>query len=76
MAIRYLRQMSSKGDTVLKTWDTETVSPDQLKAIENEFNAKTKAGYFAADITDGKNEIITTFNPNADTLLLPRMVGG
>ncbi len=74
--LRRLRKMSMKGDEVLQEWDTETATPDKLKEIEKEFNEMTAKGYFAADITEGKNEIIKKFDPNADTLLIPRMQGG
>ncbi len=74
--LRRLRKMSMKGDEVLQTWDTETTSPEKLKEIEKEFNEMTAKGYFAADITEGKNEIIRKFDPAADILLMPRMQGG
>lgn len=73
---RQMTRMSGKGDEMLKEWDTETVSASELKEIEAEFNKRMKEGYFAADITDGKNEIIQKFDPAADILLMPRMQGG
>ncbi len=70
-----LRKMSGKGDEVVAEW-TETSTPEDLAKIENEFNDCMKAGYFAADISEGKNEIIQKFDPKADILLLPKMMGG
>lgn len=74
---RQMTRMSCKGDEMLKEWDTETVSASELKEIEREFNARMKEGYFAADITPGKESaIIQKFDPSADILLMPRMQGG
>lgn len=74
--IRQLRRMSGKGDEVVATWDTDTVSPEKISEIETEFNKRMKEGYFAADITDGKNELIKKFDPQADIVLIPKMQGG
>ena len=38
----------------------------ERSAAVKEFNQRMKEGYFAADITDGKNEIVDTFSPDAD----------
>ncbi len=73
---RQMRKMSPKGDEVVSEWDTETATPGELKQIEEEFNQKIKEGYFAADIAEGKNEIIKKFDPGAEILLIPRMAGG
>jgi hypothetical protein len=35
-----------------------------------------RQGFFAADITDGRNILIKKFDPNADTLLIPPVKGG
>lgn len=64
------------GDRTLAEWDTETVSPQRLREIETEFEAKMRHGFFAADVTDGRNRLIRKFNPKADTLLIPRVQGG
>lgn len=73
---RSLRMISGRGDDTLATWDPETVSPARLAAIEREFQAKQRAGYFAADLTDGRNTLVKDFDPNADLLLIPRVQGG
>lgn len=73
---RQLRRMGVHGDQVLAEWDTQTVDPKRLTEIETEFNDLTKKGYFAADITDGKNELIRKFDPQADIVMIPRMQGG
>lgn len=74
MAKHCLRRMSGKGDEVMAEWDTETASPDRLKEIETEFDKRMKEGYFAADLNKG--ELIRKFDPEADTLLIPKMQGG
>lgn len=73
---RKLRMICSGGDKTLHEWDTETVTPEKLKAIEDEFNEKLKQGFFAADITDKRDVIVTKFDPNAEILLIPRVQGG
>ncbi len=73
---RSLRQLSSRGDDTLATWDPDTVSPQRLAAIEREFREAQARGYFAADITEGRNRIVQDFDPNADLLLIPRVQGG
>lgn len=73
---RTMRLMNIKGDSVLAEWDTETASPERLAEIESEYKRLVKAGYFAVDITDKKDEFIHEFNPNADILMIPRIVGG
>jgi hypothetical protein len=64
------------GDQTLAEWDTETISPERLDALEAEFNVKMRQGFFAADVTDGRNILIQKFDPKADTLLIPRVQGG
>ena len=76
MAQHRLRQMGMKGDEVLAEWDTDTATPARIKEIEEEFNRKMKEGYFAADITNDKNELIQKFDQEADILLMPKMQGG
>lgn len=73
---RSLRMISGNGDDTLATWDTETVSPQQLAKIEAEFNRRMASGYFAADITDKRDVIVRQFDPNANLLLIPRVQGG
>ena len=76
MALRKMRMLCAGGDRTLAEWDTDTVSPQQLEELEAEFNLRMKQGFFAADLTDGRNVLITRFDPNADTLLIPRVKGG
>lgn len=68
-----LRKMSGHGDETLAEW-TETTSPEELKKIEEEFNAQMKKGYFAANI--GTETLIDKFDPKADIILIPKMQGG
>ena len=70
-----MRRMSSCGDSKIADYDP-TTSPERLKEIEEEFNRFRENGWFAADITDGRNEFIDKFDPNADILMIPRMQGG
>ncbi len=70
---RLMRKMSAKGDECVAEWN-ETATPAELEKIEKEFNELTAKGYWAADID--KNEIIHTFNPEANILMLPRLMGG
>jgi len=76
MAVRKLRMMCAGGDETLAEWETETISPERLSEIEAEFNSKMRRGFFAVDITDGRNTLIAKFNANADTLLIPPVRGG
>jgi len=76
MAVRTIRKLSGKGDEPVAEWETETVTPERLKEIETEFRALMDKGYFAADLTDGKNTIVKDFNPLADFLMIPRVQGG
>ena len=71
---RILRKISGKGDETVAEWDTETASPEALKKIEDEFNAKMAEGYFAADLD--KQELIKRFDPNVNIMLIPKMQGG
>ena len=76
MALRKLRMLSAAGDEALAEWDTETLSPQRLQEIESEFNEKMRQGFFAVDITEGRNQLIRKFDPNAETLLIPAVRGG
>ena len=76
MALRKMRVMGTAGDKTLAEWDTETLGSQRLREIEIEFDAKMRQGFFAADITDGRNILIKKFDPNADTLLIPPVRGG
>jgi len=68
--------MGPEGDKHLAEWDTETVSSQQLREIEIEFEEKVRQGFFAADITDGRNVFINKFDANAEILLIPAVKGG
>jgi hypothetical protein len=76
MAARKLRMLSASGDETLAEWDIETVSLERLREIEAEFNSKVQQGFFAVDITDGRNKFIREFDPGAETLLIPPVRGG
>jgi hypothetical protein len=76
MATRKLRMMGVCGDKTLAEWDTESVTPERLAEIEQEFREKVAQGWFAADITDKRNVLIRDFDPQAEILLMPRVQGG
>jgi hypothetical protein len=76
MALRKMRVLCAGGDKTLAEWDTQTISQEQLDAIEAEFNAKMRQGFLAADVTEGRNVLIKKFNREAETLLIPRVQGG
>jgi hypothetical protein len=76
MVVRKLRMLSAAGDEILEEWDTETVTPERLDEIETQFNSKMQQGFFAVDITDGRNKFMRKFDPNAETLLIPPVKGG
>lgn len=69
-----IRKCSGKGDEVVAEWDTETVTKDELDKIEQEFNQKLKEGWLAGDLIGG--ELTDKFNPNTNTLMIPRIQGG
>ena len=71
-----LRKLSSGGDTEVARWDPQTVTPERLAEIEAEFQALQKRGYFAVNVTNGKDMLVDAFNPNADLLMIPRVQGG
>jgi hypothetical protein len=76
MALRKIRMLCAGGDKTLAEWNTETISPERLQQLTAEFERKMKEGYFAADVTDGRNVLTKKFDPNAETLLIPRVQGG
>ena len=76
MALRKLRMICAGGDKTLAEWDTDTVSPQRLREIEQEFNEKIAQGWFAADISEKRGVLIREFEPNAEILLIPRVQGG
>ena len=54
-------------------WDETTTAP-RLEEIEAEFNALIAGGFFAADLRT--DTIVQSFDPAADYLIIPRLVGG
>ena len=76
MAVRKLCVLCPDGDRTLAEWDTCTITPDELRQIESEFEVKMRQGFFAADVTDGRNKLIKEFDRNAHILLIPRVQGG
>ncbi len=71
--MKMMRKLSGKGDEVVAEWDT-TTAPEKMQEIGDEFNKLMKSGFFAADLRN--SEVIHEFNPEADILIIPRMVGG
>ena len=69
-----LTMMSKKGDAPVAEWDTATATDARIAEIETEFNDFMKKGYVAANLET--NELIKNFDPNADAILIPRMMGG
>jgi hypothetical protein len=76
MALKKLRMICAGGDKTLAEWDTETVTAQRLTEIETEFKEKMAQGWFAADISDKRDVLIREFDPNAEILLIPRVMGG
>src|SRR2546421_8338406 len=76
MTVRKLRMMCAAGDETLAEWETETISPQRLNEIEVEFQSKMRQGYFAVNITGGRNTFISKFDSKADILLIPAVRGG
>lgn len=74
---RSIRRLSSGGDTVVRQWDTETVSEETLKEIQRDYEKLVGDGHTPFDVTDKKDELQRGgFDPKADTLMIPRMQGG
>ncbi len=73
---RSIRKLCAGGDAAVCEWDTETVTKERLEMIETEFRQMIVRGHTAFDITDKRDSQIREFNPDADTLMVPRMVGG
>jgi hypothetical protein len=76
MALRKLRLLCAEGDKTLAKWDSQNITAEELREIADEFEAMMQKGFFAADVTDGRNVLIKKFDPNADTVLIPRVQGG
>lgn len=68
--------ISADGDKILAEWDTETVGSQGLAEIEREFNEKVAQGWFAADISEERAVLIREFDPDAEILLIPKVLGG
>ena len=76
MAVRTIRMLCAGGDKTLAEWNPETIEAEKLEEIQRAFQQKMKEGFFAADVTDGRNVLTKRFDPNADLLLIPRVQGG
>jgi hypothetical protein len=76
MAVRTMRMLCTDGDKALAEWDTDNLTPQRLTEIEMEFNSKIQEGFFAADVTDNRNVLITKFDPSVQIVLIPRVHGG
>ena len=76
MALRKLRMICAGGDKTIAEWDTETINPGRLDEIQREFDQKMAQGWFAADVSDKRDVLIKQFDPNADILLIPKVIGG
>ena len=74
--IRTMRMICNQGDRVIAEWNTETTSPERLAEIETEFKQRMAGGWFAVDIDEKRNKLIREFDPDAEILLIPRVVGG
>lgn len=69
-----LRILDRSGHTTLH-WSTDL--QETVDAANRRFNELLAGGYTAFVMTDtAHGEITTTFNPEADTVMVPRMVGG
>ena len=69
-----MRRMSGKGDELVAEWDPATVSEERLLEIEKEFKDWQGKGGFAGNLDN--EELIETFDPNANILLIPKIQGG
>ncbi len=74
--IHTLKRLSNNGDSSIAEWDTESLTPKRLHEIEQEFNLYREKGWFAADLTNGRNTLVENFDKDADLLLIPRVQGG
>ena len=57
-------------------WDVRTVGQRQLKSLTSTFNRILESGYFAADVHNRRDVLITEFDPRADIVFMPRISGG
>ena len=76
MAIRKMKKLSPRGDDLIAEYETGVTSPARLAEIETEFKHMVSMNYFAVDITDKKDTAIRAFDPNADILMIPVVMGG
>jgi hypothetical protein len=71
---RKLRILDRSGHTTLH-WNTDL--QETVDAANRRFNELLAGGYTAFAMTDtAHGQITTTFDPDADTIMIPRMVGG
>ena len=74
MMTHKLRILDRSGHTTVR-WSTDL--QETVDAANRRFNELLGGGYTAFVMTDtAHGEITTTFNPDADTVMVPRMVGG
>lgn len=66
-----VRILDRTGDTVLE------VTPESEESVRQEFEKMMKAGNLAYKVGgNGKNEQTREFDPNAETVITPPLVGG
>lgn len=69
-----LRILDRSGHTTVR-WNTDL--QETVDAANRRFNELLAEGYTAFVMTDtARGEITTTLDPHAETILVPRMVGG
>jgi hypothetical protein len=69
-----LRILDRSGHTTLR-WNTDL--QETVDAANRRFNELLAGGYTAFVMTDtAHGEITTSFDPDADIIMVPRMVGG
>jgi hypothetical protein len=69
-----LRILDRSGHTTLR-WNTDL--QETVDAANRRFNELLDGGYTAFVMTDtGHGEITRTLDPDAETIMIPRMVGG
>ena len=69
-----LRILGPSGDVAL-TW--EDVTDDKFTEAKTKFGELMEKGFSAFEMgKDKKGKQVKSFNPDADTVLVPRLVGG
>lgn len=71
---RKLRILNRSGHTTVR-WNPEL--QETVDEANRRFNELLAGGYTAFEMTDTSHgQVTTTFNPDAETIMVPRMVGG